>query len=290
MPQTFKGSVTVLRDAFKLFLKHDPLRMGGATAFFTMFALPPIIIIIVQVFGLLIGPEAIKHQLFTDLSGLFGTEAARQIVAIIRAFRKLASNTAASIFGFIFLLFVATTLFKVIKGCINQIWEVEKAKEKTLLKPVQSRLASLFVIIIAGVLLSLGILLETIEVLIGQYFIRFLPSISNFLNGTLNFILSTLIVSVWFLIIFRYLPDGRPKWKVAWVGALFTSVLFSLGKIALHFLLSYNNITSVYGVSASIVLLLLFIFYSAMMLYYGAAFTKTWSVYNEQPIKAEVAS
>lgn len=285
MPQTLKGSLSVLRDAFKLFLKHDPLRMGGATAFFTMFALPPIIIIIVQVFGFIIGPQTIRHQLFTNMAGMFGTEAARQIVSIIRAFRNLTSNTAANVLGFIFLLFVATTLFKVIKGCINQIWEVELPSEKIPLKPIQSRLQSLFVIIIAGVLLSFGILLETIEVLIGQYFIRFLPSISSFLNGTLNFILSTLIVSVWFLIIFRYLPDGRPKWKVAWVGALFTSFLFSLGKIVLHFLLRYNNVTTLYGVSASIVLLLLFIFYSAMLLYYGAAFTKIWSVYKEQPLK-----
>jgi membrane protein len=277
--------LSVLRDAFKLFLKHDPLRMGGATAFFTIFALPPIVIIIVQVFGLFIGPQAIKHQMFTNMSGVFGTEAARQVVSIIRAFRKLASNTAANIGGFIFLLFVATTLFKVIKGCINQIWEVEAPSVVTLLKPIQSRLASLFVIIIAGLLLSFGILLETMEVLIGQYFIRLFPSISTFLNGALNFILSTLIISLWFLIIFRYLPDARPKWKVAWTGALFTSILFSLGKIVLHFLLSYNNVTTVYGVSASIVLLLLFIFYSAMILYYGAAFTKMWSVYKEQPIK-----
>ncbi len=285
MPQTLKGPWAVLRNAFTLFLKHDPLRMGGATAFFTMFALPPIIIIIVQVFGLFIGPQAIKHQLFTNMSGTFGTEAAKQIVSVIRAFRSIANNTTTTILGFIFLLFVATTLFKVIKGCINQIWEIALPSHETLLKPIQSRLASLFVIIIAGILLSFGILMETIEVLIGQYFIRFFPSISTFLNQSLNFILSTLIVSAWFSIIFRYLPDERPKWKVAWVGALFTSFLFSLGKIVLHFLLSYNNVTTLYGVSASIVLLLLFIFYSAMILYYGAAFTKVWSIYKKQPIQ-----
>jgi membrane protein len=288
MPQTFKNTRAVLQNAFRLFLKHDPLRMGGATAFFTLFALPPIVIIIVQIFGLLIGPQTIRHQLFANMSGTFGREAARQIVAIIRAFRKLASSTSASILGFIFLLFVATTLFKVIKGCMDQIWEMEAPLKKTLLKPIQSRLASLFVIIIAGVLLSLGILLETLEVLISQYFIRFVPSISSFLNGVLNFIISTLIVSIWFLIIFRYLPDARPKWKVAWVGALFTSILFSLGKFVLHFLLSYNNVTTLYGVSASIVLLLLFIFYSAMIMYYGAAFTKVWSDYKEQRMKTEL--
>lgn len=285
MLQTLKGLLAVQRDAFKLLLKHKPLQMGGATAFFTIFALPPIVIIIVQLFGFLFGPQAIKHQLFSNMSATFGTEAARQIVSIIRAFRRLASNRTATIFGFIFLLFVATTLFKVMKGCIDQIWEIDKPSKKPLLKPIQARLQSLFVIIFAGVLLSFGILLETVEVLIGQYFIHFFPSISAFLNRALNFIVSTFVVSVWFLIIFRYLPDGRPKWKVAWIGALFTSVLFSLGKIVLHFLLSYNQVITVYGVSASIVLLLLFIFYSALLLYYGTAFTKIWSVYKEQPMK-----
>lgn len=287
MPQQFKSSLAVLRDAFKLFIKHDPLRMGGATAFFTIFALPPIIIIIVQVFGFVIGPQAIKHQLFTNMSGLFGTEAARQVVAVIRGFRKLASNTAANIAGFIFLLFVATTLFKVIKSCIDQIWEANQPTGKIAFKPIRSRLQSLFVIVTAGVLLSFGILLETLELFLGEYFVRLFPSVSSFLNGALNFILSTLIVSVWLLMIFRYLPDARPQWKVAWVGALFTSVLFSLGKIVLRFLLNYNNVTTVYGVSASVFLLLLFVFYSAMILYYGAAFTKIWSVYKEQPMNTE---
>src|SRR5687767_1124954 len=105
----------ILADAGKLFVKNDPLRMAGATAFFTMFALPPILILLVQVFSLFIDPKSIRHELFTTLSGTLGEEAVRQIGTVIRSFRKLTYHWAAAILGFIFLTFVATTLFKVIK-------------------------------------------------------------------------------------------------------------------------------------------------------------------------------
>ena len=267
----------VLKDALKLFLENDPLKMAGATAFFTMFALPPILIILVQFFSLFIDPQTIRHELFVSLSDIFGKEAVRQIVSVIRAVKKLSYNWVATAFGFIFLLFVATTVFKIIKSSINQIWGVHKQPpSKKVIASLQSRSQSLVVIFVTGLLFSIGAFIETVQVFIGNYFVKIFPSLSGTFNQVLSFIISTLITAIWFLIIFRYLNDSRPKWSIAWTGALFTSVLFALGKIILHLLLNYNNINNIYGASASIVLLLLFMFYSAMILYYGTAFTKVW--------------
>ncbi|MEO6358722.1 MAG: YhjD/YihY/BrkB family envelope integrity protein, partial [Ferruginibacter sp.] len=148
---------------------------------------------------------------------------------------------------------------------------------------LQQRLQSLVLILLTGLLFSVGILIETVQVFIGNYFIRIFPSLSALFNLVLAFTISTLIVAIWFLLIFRYLTDVRPKWNIAWAGALFTSSLFSIGKIVLHWLLTYNNITNFYGASASIVLLLLFVFYSAMILYFGAAFTKILAQYKRAP-------
>src|ERR1051325_5288692 len=120
MRRKLKNTAGVLHNTFRLFIKNDPLRMAGATAYFTMFALPPILIIIVQVFGLLLGPKPVKHGLFVNLSGIFGPDATRQIVSVIKAFRKIPYNLTATIIGFIFLVFVATTVFKVIINCIDQ--------------------------------------------------------------------------------------------------------------------------------------------------------------------------
>jgi len=272
---------TVLKDTFKLFLENDPLRMAGATAFFTMFALPPILIILVQFFSLFIDPETIRHELFTSLSNIFGREAVRQIVSVIRAVKKLSYNWVATALGFIFLLFVATTVFKIIRSSINQIWGVEKKPpEKKVMASLRSRSLSLGVIFVTGLLFSIGVFIETVQVFIGNYFVKLFPSLSGVFNQLLSFIISTLITAIWFLIIFRYLNDSRPKWGIAWTGAFFTSVLFAVGKIILHLLLTYNNINNIYGASASIVLLLLFVFYSAMILYYGTAFTKVWEQYK----------
>lgn len=277
MFNTLKSFGIVLKNSLNLFLENDPLKMAGATAFFTMFALPPVLIIIVQVFSLFIDPQTVRQELFTGLSGIFGKEAVGQIVSVIRAVKNLSFNWLANVLGFIFLLFVATTVFRIIRSSINQIWSVAKPSgKKKMIVSLQSRLQSLAVIFATGLLFTVGVFIETVQVFIGNYFFKIFPSLSALFNQLLAFTISTLIIAIWFSIIFRYLNDSRPKWKIAWVGALFTSVLFSIGKIILHLLLTYNNINNIYGASASIVLLLLFVFYSAMILYYGAAFTKVW--------------
>ncbi len=283
MGNSIKQIGIILEDALKLFLKNDPLKMAGATAFFTMFALPPILIILVQFFSLFIDPQTIRHELFISLSDIFGQEAVRQIVSVIRAVKKLSYNWVATALGFIFLLFVATTVFKIIKSSINQIWAVHKQSgAEKVIASLQSRLQSLAVIFVTGVLFSMGVLIETVQVFIGNYFVKVFPSLSDTFNRVLSFSVSTLITAVWFLIIFRYLNDSRPKWGIAWTGALFTSILFAVGKIILHLLLTYNNVNNIYGASASIILLLLFIFYSAMILYYGTAFTKVWEEHKSK--------
>ncbi len=280
MPNKVQQFGKVLIAAVKLFVKNDPLRMAGATAFFTMFALPPILIILVQVFSLFINPQTIRQELFSGLSEIFGKEAVRLIITVIKAFNNLTYNWAATIIGFLFLTFVATTLFKVIKSSLNQIWDLPVRQHQKAITTIGSRLQSLVVILSTGLLFSLAVFIEALQAFIGNYFFKILPSVSPFFNRFQAFVISTLIMATWFLMIFRYLSHARPTWRIAWVGALFTSLLFSFGKMLLHLLLSYNNINSIYGASASVVLLLLFLFYSAMMLYYGAAFTKTWAEYK----------
>lgn len=274
----------ILGDAIKRLIKNDPLRMSGATAFFTMFALPPILIILAQVFSLFIDPTTVQQEVLASLSGTLGEEAVRQIVTVISGFSKLANNWIATIIGFVFLTFVATTLFKVIKDSINQIWDLPLTRHRKVISTLRSRFKSLLVIFTTGVLFSIAVIIETLQVFIGNYFFRLFPTISPFFNRLQAFIISTIIIATWFLVVFRYLSHGRPSWHIAWVGALFTGCLFSVGKIILHFLLSYNNINSIYGASASVVLLLLFLFYSSMILYFGAAFTKTWALYKGKDI------
>ncbi len=265
-------------------LKNDPLRMAGATAFFTTFALPPILVIIIQSLKFILDPTQVRSQLFHSLENIIGPEAVDQLVDILMALRKLADSWWIIIGGFIFLLFVATTLFKIIKSSINQVWKIRPVQRIGFVKTMRSRLQSVAVILIAGLLFVIGILAEGLQAFIGKYIFEVSPLLSFYFNSTLNYLISIISVTLWFAVVFRFLPDGRPGWSVAFAGAFLTAILFNIGKIVLRWLLTYSNINTLYGTSASIVLLLLFVFYSALILYYGAAFTKIWAIHKAQPI------
>jgi membrane protein len=275
----------LFRDALRELLKNDPLRMAGATAFFTTFALPPILVILIQVLKLVLDPRTIRSKLFENLSNIVGPEAVHQLADVLIALRRLAQNPYITIGGFVFLLFVATTLFKVIKSSLNQVWKIKPIHRESLGKVLRSRAQSILVIIVAGILFMIGILTEGVQTYIGRYIFEFSPLLSLYFNTVLNHVFSIIIVTLWFAIVFRFLPDGRPRWRIAFAGALVTSLLFTIGKIILHWLLSYSNITTLYGTSAAIVLLLLFVFYASLILYYGAAFTKMWGINEGEPIQ-----
>ncbi|MEO7767748.1 MAG: YihY/virulence factor BrkB family protein [Ferruginibacter sp.] len=271
--------------AFRLLVKNDPLRLAGATAFFTTFALPPILLIMIQLLGLLFNRRSISRQLFGRLGDIVGKDSVQQIVGTLKAFRGLAVNWPVAIAGFLFLVFVATTLFKVIQSSFNQLWMIRRTGEHKFRMAIGSRLRSFLVIMLTGILFMASIFLDSLQLIFGKYVTEIMPGIAFFFSTTLSMVLSLVIVWVWFAMIFRYLPDGKPTWKVAGTGALLTSILFNVGKYLLGWLLPNSNIGVVYGTSASIVLLLLFVFYSSIILYYGAAFTQVWSVYIDEPIK-----
>jgi membrane protein len=275
----------VMKKSFQELSKNDPLRMAGATAFFTTFALPPIMIILIQALGLIYDPEIISAQLFQNLAHIIGKEGMRQIVNTLKAFSKLAGNEWITVGGFIFLLFVATTLFKVIKGSLNQLWKIKSIGRRSIYQIAISRLTAVSVIILAGILFSVGLFVETLQAFVGHYIFSVSPILALYFNHFINFVLSVLIGSLWFAILFRYLPDARAEWKTAFAGGFVTSILFNSGKFMLRWLLSYSNLNTLFGASASIVLLLLFVFYSSLILYFGAAFTRVWAHYKERPIK-----
>ncbi len=261
------------------------MRLAGATAFFTTFALPPILLLLIQVLSLVVNKRSISKQLFSELGGIVGDESVKQLIEVLRGFRGLASNLTIAIAGFFFLLFVATTLFKVIQSSLNQVWMIRKSGQKKIKMDLLVRLKSALLILFTGILFLASLFIESMKVLFGQYLDDVIPGGAFFLNNTISTVLSVVSVWVWFSVLFRFLPDGRPDWRVALSGGLLTSMLFNFGSFVLKILLPGSNIGAIYGTSASIVLLLLFVFYSSLIFYYGAAFTKVWGEHIDQPIK-----
>jgi len=277
----FYQIVTVLRESFSLLKRNDPLRLAGATAFFTTFALPPIIFILAQLFGSLIGKEEINKGLMGNISEILGKDAAKPVRQVLKSIHGFSNEWYILVLGFLFLVFISTTLFLVIKNSLNQIWKISTVDHPGFLFYLISRAKAFCIILLTGFLLCVGIFLESMEVVAGNYLNSLLKI------GTFDFkfifsrIGSIIVIALWFIFLFHYLADGRPKWKATIAGGSITSILFMIGKWVLKILLIDTNIGKIYGTSGSFVLILLFVFYCSFILYYGACFISEYSSKKE---------
>ena len=276
---------TLFREAYGKLSHNDPLRMAGATAFFTSFALPFILIILTQALSLVINPLQLRRELFEDLSGMFGAESVRQVVNTLIAFRDLADNLFFTIIGSLFLFLIATTLLMVVKESINQLWRIRVLGGRSFIKRLRTRLQSVLIILGTAVLIVISIVAEAVKANMSKGLYELSPTAAFYFMNATTYFLSLLFVTLWFGIIFRLLPDARPTWKIAFMGAFITAILFTIGKYILRLLLTYSNLNTLYGTSASVVLVLLFVFYSSLIMYFGAAFTSAWADYLHKPIK-----
>jgi membrane protein len=275
---------SILPRAFKDFSENDPLRMAGATAFFTTFALPAVLIILIQVFGLITSPRMITRQLMQNLAEVIGDKTAADLHKMLTNVRHLSSKWWVAIGGFLFLIFVATTLFKVIRDSLNQLWNIRIEDHAGFAFNLLNRAKSFAAILSAGLLFM--------AVLLGEGFLNLLRHSSSdhffsnglLLSGIVKQLIALAVTATWFSILFKFLPDGKIGWKTAFSGGLFTGLLFTFGKWVLQWLLSYSNMQTIYGASTSSVLLLLFVFYSSFIFYYGACVTREWANYFNQPI------
>lgn len=275
----------MIRQSFREIKGKDPMRMAGATAFFTTFALPPIFIILFQLFSLFLSQKVVAKEMMQILSGTLGKGSALQIRQTTRGFGTLASNWLIAAAGFLFLLFVATTLFMVIKNSLNEIWHVKVKDKPGILFYLKLRTRSLGIILVAGLLFLGAIFLDGFEILAGDYIGTIFPNGGKFFKGISNEIVSAIAITIWFIILFRYLADGRPSWRVALAGGCLTGVLFAAGKTLLSFLMRNSNIGTLYGASGSLVLILLFVFYSSFILYFGASFIKVYAEKMQEPLR-----
>jgi membrane protein len=260
----------LLRNALREFQANDPLRMAAATAFFASFALPPIMIILIEVFGVFGNPRTVSHDLFEQLGKAMDKNTVLQIRLILRNVRLLSLSRGMQTGGFIFLLFVATTLFEVVKNSMNQLWKIRLKEKRGIVTIILYRVKSIGIIVMAGILFLL-VLLGDAKGWLFQQFVY---------HGV-----AILAVAAWFTLVLKFLADGRPVWRIAIAGGLFTGLLFALGEVLLHWLLAFSKVRTIYGASTALVLLLLFVFYSAFIFYYGACFTRAFADHNKQPIR-----
>lgn len=274
------------RESFQTLKNNEPLILAAATSFFATFSLSPIIVIVVNVLGLYFKNEQIRTQLIGKLEGMFGPETSRYIEGIVKNVSQTKLDWTLAIFGFIFLLFVATTMLKVVKQAIHKIWLIKRKHVSRLRYNFAERSIAIGILLGTGVIVAISAFADTSLVLLNKYLNDQLPTVQFLLVRGLNFLLSLTIGTAWFTILFKVLPDARLHWRIALAGGFVTALLFSVGKFILGKLLLYDTIANIFGPSASFVLILLFIFYSSLILYYGAAFTYVYAARRKLPIHA----
>jgi membrane protein len=276
---------SIFKDAFLQLNRSEPLMLASATAFFTLFSLTPILVLLLNILSILFRNKKITESLFQPLEKVFGAETSEQIRSIVENVKSLGGEWYITLAGFIFLLFVATNLLTIVKKAINQLWRIRKSTSKKVRYSLRERLVAILLLLSMGFVFTISLLLDASVAFMEGYLHELIPGVDTILIRTVNIIFSVLVVTSWFTILFKILPDAIVHWKVALVGGLLTAVLFTIGKWMLGQLLDYSNMVTIFGAFASVFFILLFIFYASLILYYGAAFTYCYAIESNRPIR-----
>ena len=223
--------------------------------------------------------------MFERISEILIPSSTNQIADTLQNIRSVDHNWLATTITFIFFIFVATTLFNVIKNSVEQIWSIGQNEKPGVMFSLKNRGRSMIIILLAGILFFVGLITDSIQAIMLTYLSDSSPNVSKFLLWTLNQTAFILIVTIWFTTLFRFLTNARPSWKIAFQGGLLTGILFNLGKYILRILLPLSDIENIYGASGSIILVMLFVFYSSLIFYFGACFIKVISERQQADIR-----
>ncbi len=274
---TGKGLWQILKASFKGFVDDKVIKLSGSLAYFTVFSMGPMLIVIIFFADLFWGREAIEGTIYGQLKGFVGSDAAAQLQDIIKKASLSNKSTITAIIGSIMLLIGATTVFAEIQDSINTIWNL-KAKPKTnWLKLVIDRILSFSVVVSLGFLLLVSLVINGIMEALSNRLLTMFPDITVILLYIFNIVLTFIVTSSLFAIIFKVLPDAKIKWKDVLMGAMVTAVLFMLGKFGISFYIGSSNVDNVYGTAGSLVVILLWVYFSSIILYFGAEFTKAYA-------------
>lgn len=264
----------VVRDSIKLWLQCNAFSYAGSLAFYTLFSLAPVVIIAVTLIGLVFGEEAARGEIFNQLQDIMGAGAAQAIENAVLQSRPAESGLMPTLLGFGALFVGATTVFAQMQFSLNVIWGVTaKPGYNGILLYIKNRVLSLTVVLAIGFILLVSLSIGVAVTAALKAAESLIPAIATILGG-LEVVISLALVTALFATIFKVLPDLVLNWRDVLIGAIVTAVLFSVGRFGIALYLAHTATASTYGAAGSVVLILLWVYYSSLLLLYGAAFTK----------------
>ncbi len=292
MKTAIKRILRVAKDAGRGWSQHKAPRMGAALAYYTAFSIGPLLLIAIAIAGLVFGREAAAGEVFNTLQGLIGSSGASVVQKAIEGASKQGATIWASILGVITLLIGASGVFAELHQALNDVWSVQLEK-KGIWTTLRKRFFSLTMVLGVGFLLLVSLLLTTALGVVGRWLSHTLPG-GEALWQVINFAISLGIVSLLFALLFKYVPDIKIGWREVLYAGVLTSLLFTIGKTLLGLYIGKGKVGSAYGAAGSLIVLLLWVYYSAQILYFGAelsrALAATWHARVEPARMAESVS
>lgn len=281
------GFFKILKESATEFMEDNAMKLSASLSYYTVFAIGPLLLVIIALIGLFVDRQNFAESLYGQIQKLLGAQGAEQILNIISALQKTQDAQKFGIIGAVSLFISATAVFLEIQDSINYIWSIKAKPKKGWLRIITNRLLSFSLIIGLGFLLAVSLLANTLADLLTERIARLLGQGEAILLQGAGLIMLFIIITLLFSIIYKVLPDAKIHWRDAIVGSSFTGMLFLLGKFLIGFYLGNSGVGSTYGAAASIIIILLWVYYSGIILYFGAEFTKVWALNRGHGIRPD---
>lgn len=266
----------LLRETYEEWSQDQAPRLAASLAYYTLFALAPLLVIVTAIAGLVFGQEASTGQLFGQIEGMVGKEGAAAIQQMVASANKPVEGTFAAILGVITLLLAAAGLFGELQYALNTIWGVRAKPQGGIMNMIRQRFFSFSMVLGTGFLLLVSLVISSVLAALSTYFQNLVPGF-DVLWQILNFVISFLVTSVLFMLMYKVIPDVEVAWRDVAIGAIVTALLFSIGRFAIAFYLGRGSYGSTFGTAASLVIVLVWIYLSAQILFFGAEFTQVYA-------------
>ncbi|HMB21295.1 MAG TPA: YihY/virulence factor BrkB family protein [Anaerolineales bacterium] len=270
----------LLKETVREWSEDGASRLAAALAYYTTFSLAPLLVLIIAIAGLIGGQEAAQSQTMAQVQDLLGPQGGEFVQSMIENASRPATGVTATIIGVVTLLFGALGVFGELQNSLNTIWEVKPKPAQGLFDSLKrfviDRLLSFTMVLGIGFLLLASLVISAVLSALGNYIGNALPMADLWLQ-LINFVISFVVVTALFAMIFKFLPEVDIAWKDVWLGAAVTSLLFSLGKFLIGFYLGRSTVGNTFGAAGSLAILLIWVYYSAQILFFGAEFTQVYA-------------
>lgn len=267
----------LLKETGLEFIDNNSFQKGAALAYYTIFALPPMLIIIISAAGYFFGEKAVSGEVYFRIKELIGAEGASAVQKMVESVNEFGAFNLAAVIGVVTLFIAATGVFISLQDSLNEIWHVKPVPKRGYVKLVLDRLLSFGMILTIAIVLLLSLLANAILVAIGDFLTARFPGWIVYVLHMVNFVSAFLLMAFLFACIFKFLPDVRIKWRDVGVGALVTSLLFVVFRGLIGFYLGTSDVASVYGAAGSVVVILTWVFFTSQIIFFGAVFTFVYS-------------